>query len=72
MNFRIRAFLQWIVKSGGKPNTPVFKSQRDAAEFVRRAYNQSRGPNPKLLKMYKNYDEARREQESSQDQHRAA
>jgi hypothetical protein len=65
MNYRFHAFLQWLKKSGGKPNTPVFKNQREAAEFVRRTYNQSRGPNPKLLKMYKNYNEIRREQEAS-------
>jgi hypothetical protein len=45
-----------MVRANDKPEKLLFKNQREAAEFVRRVYNGSGGPNDKLREMYREYD----------------
>jgi hypothetical protein len=56
----IEAFMRWwnyLAQHNGKLK---FKTQREAAEFVRRAQNENGGPNAKILEMRKRYDEVNR------------
>lgn len=48
----IRTFLLWLVRAGGKPESLLFKNQREAAEFVRRHYAP---PNKELRSVYSEY-----------------
>jgi hypothetical protein len=53
------AFARWwnsLASSNGKLK---FKSQQEAAEFVRRVQTENGGPNAKIVEMRRRYNEAR-------------
>lgn len=39
-----------------------FKNQKEAAEFVRRAYNEKGGPNKEMLELHQKYMDVKRAQ----------
>ncbi|MBM0202963.1 hypothetical protein JNW90_07525 [Micromonospora sp. STR1s_5] len=49
----LQTFIDWLTRSSDKAEKLSFKNQREAAEFVRRLYNESGGPNPKLKELYR-------------------
>lgn len=56
----IEAFMRWwnsLAQHNGKLK---FKTQREAAEFVRRTQNENGGPNAKMLQMRKQYEDVNR------------
>jgi hypothetical protein len=58
MNDVINAFARWwnsLARGNGKLK---FKTQREAAEFVRRVQNENGGPNAKIIEMRRRYNEA--------------
>lgn len=48
----LQTFWLWLTNSSDKAEKLSFKNQREAAEFVRRLYNESGGPNAKLKELY--------------------
>jgi hypothetical protein len=46
-------FYRWLTQSSDKAEKLAFKNHREAAEFVRRLYNESGQPNAKLRDLYK-------------------
>lgn len=55
----LHTFWLWITRSSDKAEKLEFKNQREAAEFVRRVYNESGTPNAKLRQLYQKGVEAR-------------
>jgi len=56
----IELFMRWwndLAQHNGKLK---FRTQREAAEFVRRVQNENGGPNAKIVEMRKRYDEVNR------------
>ena len=56
----IEAFMNWwnaLARTNGKLK---FRTQREAADFVRRVQNENGGPNAKILAMRQRYDEISR------------
>jgi len=49
----LQVFRQWLSRSSEKTEKLSFKNQREAAEFVRRVYNQNGAPNAELKKLYR-------------------
>ena len=49
----LHAFCVWLTRSSDKAEKLAFKNQREAAEFVRRLYNESGAPNEKLKEFYR-------------------
>jgi len=48
-----REFWLWITLSSEKTEKIEFKNRREAAEFVRRVYNENGSPNKALIDLYK-------------------
>lgn len=46
-------FCTWVLQASDKKEKIEFKTQREAAEFVRRIYNESGTPNPALVALYR-------------------
>ncbi|WFT83802.1 hypothetical protein QA634_35305 (plasmid) [Methylobacterium sp. CB376] len=59
--YTFREFLRWFTQSSDKAEKLEFKSQREAAEFVRRIYNQNGAPNQKLRDLYNKADQLERD-----------
>lgn len=55
----LETFWLWISRSSDKADKIAFKNQREAAEFVRRIYNENGAPNAKLKAMYQRGREMR-------------
>ena len=58
----IEMFMRWwnsLAQHNGKLK---FRTQREAAEFVRRVQSENGGPNEKILEMRKRYDDINRVQ----------
>jgi len=55
----LRQFMAWWNSLAKKNGKLEFRTQREAAEFVRRIHNQNGGPNRKILEMRKLYQEAK-------------
>lgn len=55
---QVRAFLDWLVRTEQKPADYVFKTQREALDFVRRVYNEN-GANTQLRSVYDHYREVK-------------
>jgi hypothetical protein len=56
----IELFMRWwndLAQDNGKLK---FRTQREAAEFVRRVQNENGGPNAKIVEMRKRYDDVNR------------
>jgi hypothetical protein len=45
-------FYLWLTRSSDKSEKLAFKTHREAAEFVRRLYNENGEPNAKLREVY--------------------
>ena len=61
----IDAFMDWwnsLAKRNGKLK---FRTQREAADFVRRVQNENGGPNAKIIEMRQKYESIRRAREAS-------
>jgi len=52
-------FRQWLTSSSEKTEKFAFKNEREAAEFVRRVYNENGSPNRHLKALYKEGKELR-------------
>jgi hypothetical protein len=52
----------WLAQTNGKLK---FRTQREAAEFVRRVQNENGGPNSKIQGMRERYEEIRRTRSSN-------
>jgi hypothetical protein len=72
LNFRIQNLILWLRKAGGKEDKLLFRNEREAVEFVRRACKQGAGPTEKFRAMYRIYDEAAREQKNRENRSNAA
>lgn len=59
--YSFREFVQWFTRSSDKAEKVEFKTQREAAEFVRRIYNESGQPNSRLRALYRRGAEIERE-----------
>jgi hypothetical protein len=55
----LHTFWTWLSRSSDKTEKLAFKNQREAAEFVRRLYNESSEPNAKLRELYRRGRELR-------------
>lgn len=65
MTHVIEQFMRWwngLAAGNGKLK---FRTQREAAEFVRRVQNENGGPNAKILAMRKRYDDVTRAREEA-------
>ncbi len=56
-------FMRWWNLLASRNGKLKFRSQREAAEFVRRVYNESQGPNAKILEMRRQYDKVNRDRD---------
>src|SRR5215211_5913557 len=56
----IEAFMRWWNRLARQNGKLKFKTQREAAEFVRRVHNENGGPNAKLVAMRMRYNEVNR------------
>ena len=54
-----QTFRLWLGLSSDKSEKLAFKNQREAAEFVRRLYNENGAPNAKLKEVYRRGREMR-------------
>jgi hypothetical protein len=64
-------FWNYLAQRNGKLK---FRTQREAAEFVRRVQNENGGPNAKIIAMRKQYEDvtrAKHEPEPSEGKHKA-
>jgi len=60
MTAAIENFMRWWNWLAQKNGKLKFRTQREAAEFVRRVQNENGGPNDKIQAMRERYDEIRR------------
>lgn len=60
MSMTIRAFMNWWNNLARRNGKLKFRTQREAAEFVRRVQNENGGPNAKILAMRKQYEAVNR------------
>lgn len=60
MNGPIETFMRWWNSIAQRNGKLKFRSQREAADFVRMVQNQNGGPNERILAMRKKYDEVNR------------
>lgn len=60
MTFAIVNFMRWWNRLAQKNGKLKFRTQREAAEFVRRVQNENGGPNGKIQAMRERYEEIRR------------
>lgn len=60
----IEAFMRWWNGLANRNGKLKFRTQQEAAEFVRRVQNENGGPNSKILAMRQKYDEVNRARES--------
>ena len=60
----IDAFMRWWNTLAQKNGKLKFRTQREAAEFVRRIHNENGGPNAKILAMRQRYEEINRDRGS--------
>lgn len=61
----LQTFLFWLSRSSDKSEKLAFKNQREAAEFVRRVYNENGAPNAKLKEVYRRGREIRNGSDAS-------
>lgn len=59
----IETFMRWWNSLAQRNGKLKFRTKREAAEFVRRVQNENGGPNDKILKMRKRYEEVKRAKE---------
>jgi hypothetical protein len=59
----LQTFWVWLTRSSDKAEKLAFKNQREAAEFVRRLYNENGAPNAKLRELYRRGRELREAEE---------
>lgn len=55
----ISVFRNWLLQASDKTEKLEFKTQREAAEFVRRLYNENGSPTPALQELYRRGNAAR-------------
>lgn len=63
--YAIEIFMRWwnsLAQTNGKLK---FRTQREAAEFVRRVHNENGGPNAKLVAMRQNYNNVNRARQTT-------
>jgi hypothetical protein len=60
MTSTIENFMRWWNWLAQKNGKLKFRTQREAAEFVRRVQNENGGPNDKIQAMRERYEEIRR------------
>ena len=60
MTAAIENFMRWWNWLAQKNGKLKFRTQREAAEFVRRVQNENGGPNDKIQAMRERYEEIRR------------
>jgi hypothetical protein len=60
MNTIETLFMQWWNRLAGRNGKLKFRTQREAAEFVRRVQNENGGPNAKIVAMRLRYNEVNR------------
>lgn len=58
----IEMFMRWWNSLAQRNGKLKFKTQREAAEFVRRVQSENGGPNAKIMEMRKRYDDINRGQ----------
>ena len=56
-------FMRWWNSLASRNGKLKFTNQKEAAEFVRRVYNESQGPNAKILEMRRQYDKVNRDRD---------
>lgn len=56
----IELFMRWWNELAQHNGKLKFRTQREAAEFVRRVQNENGGPNAKIVEMRKRYNEVKR------------
>lgn len=54
--YSLKEFWRWITRASDKAEKLEFKSQREAADFVRRLYNKNGAPNERLRELYNQGD----------------
>jgi hypothetical protein len=74
--YAIELFMRWWNALADRNGKLKFKTQREAAEFVRRVHNENGGPNEKLTAMRARYNEINRAKASRptrphEDRHKA-
>jgi hypothetical protein len=62
----IETFMTWWNSLARRNGKLKFKTQREAAEFVRRVQNENGGPNAKIVEMRRRYDEVNRAKAAKQ------
>jgi hypothetical protein len=61
----IETFMRWWNALAQRNGKLKFRTQREAAEFVRRVQNENGGPNAKILEMRRRYEEVNRVKEQA-------
>ena len=61
----IRSLVDWWSRRAGTGRV-VFRTQDEAAEFVRRVQKRNGGPNAKILGLWRTYEDARNERQRAQ------
>jgi hypothetical protein len=56
----IETFMRWWNNLAQRNGKLKFRSQREAADFVRRVQNENGGPNDRILEMRRRYEEVER------------
>jgi hypothetical protein len=59
----IQMFMTWWNALARRNGKLKFKTQREAADFVRRVHNENGGPNAKIIAMRQRYEDVKRAQE---------
>lgn len=67
MNVVADTFFGWWNRIAPRTGKAKFRTQREAAEFVRRIQNEQGGPNEKLREMYRKYEEINRAKEAARN-----
>jgi hypothetical protein len=53
----VEHFMRWWNMLAGKNGKQKFRTQKEAFDFIQRSYEESGGPNSKILAMRKRYEE---------------
>jgi len=72
MSDLIDTLMRWWNYLAQRNGKLKFKTQKEAAEFVRRVQNENGGPNAKILAMRKRYDDVTRARDETARPHEGA
>lgn len=60
-----RTFREWLTRASDKSEKIEFKTQREAADFVRRVYNENSRPNAALVNLYRRGSAMKQQQKAA-------